>query len=543
MNDRFFLRSNLSLPLVLPAVVIAAVAVGLGMWIYFSTGRFGYPLDDPYIHLAMARHFAESGVFGVSLAGFSASSSSPLWTFLVALGFRLFGPHEIIPFLLNLGATVPLAVLLTRHAARHWHSAWIAAGATTLFLLILPLPTLISLGMEHTLHILLAVLLVNRICHPPRESTNFTNNFHLFFLGFAATMTRYETVFVAAPLFVILALRRNWMTAGVLAAGCALPIVMIGEINEWLGWHFFPNSILMKSVLGASGWDQVNQITKRFYGQLFGSSHLLIPFVLSVGAGLSTLREDPNFTCPATVRVFVFPVALVLHCSLALIGWFYRYEAYLLALGWMALVPFFPLPARWWRDAWRAPAAFFNRAVIRTVLAGTLFLGLVPYWDNLQSIRLIAPGAENIHRQQYQMGLFLRAYYTGATVAANDIGAINYLADIECLDLMGLGSREPGWANSQGRWGADFIEAWCRQRHAVIAVIYESWLRRGLPDSWIKAGEWTVDQKVTVADTTVSFFALTPEEAPRLRAHLEEFAVRLPTGVQVKYPEDEKAPE
>lgn len=543
MSNHSLRRSFLSLPLALPAVVIAATALGLETWIYLRTGRFGYPLDDPYIHLAMARHFAESGVFGVSLAGFSASSSSPLWTLLVALCFRIFGHHEIIPFLLNLGAAAPLGFLLTRHAARHWNAEWKAAAATLFFLFVLPLPTLTSLGMEHTLHILLVLLLVNRVCHPPSGPVNISNLFHLFFLGFAATLTRYETVFVAAPLLLVLALRRNWTTAGVLAAACALPIVMIGEINLWLGWHFFPNSILMKSVLGVSGWDQVNQIAKRLYGQLFGSPHLLLPFVFSVGAGLTALRGDPGFTSPATVRNFVFPVALALHCSLALIGWFYRYEAYLLALAWMALVPFIPTPTRWYRDVWFAATPFWNRAVIRTALAGSLLLGLVPYWDNLQSIRLIGPGAENVHHQQYQMGLFLRAYYQGATVAANDIGAINYLADIECLDLMGLGSREPGWANSQGRWGSAFIESWCRQRNAVIAVIYENWLRRSLPDSWIKIGEWTVDQKVTVADTTVSFFALTPEEAPRLRARLEEFSSRLPAGIQVKYTDAVKNPE
>ncbi|NPU95828.1 MAG: hypothetical protein HPY51_01255 [Candidatus Omnitrophica bacterium] len=528
-------HSYCSLPLILPALLLAVTAVGLELGIFLRTGHFVYPLDDPYIHLAMARHFAESGIFGVSLAGFSASSSSPLWTLLVAFNFWIFGNHEIIPFLLNLLAAVPLAWRLTRHAARHWHSEWTAAAATSFFLFALPLPALISLGMEHTLHILLVLLLVSRIGHPVPESTRFSTNFHLFFLGFAATLTRYETGFVTVPLLVILALRRDWTAAATLAAACALPVVMIGGINAGLGWHFFPNSVLMKSVLGSSGWEQVDQIAKRFYGQLLGTPHLLLPFAFSLGAGLYTLRGDPDFSSPETIRNFVFPVALMLHCSLALIGWFYRYEAYLLALGWMALVPFIPTPAGWYREIWTTAAPRFNRFVIHAALVGMLLLGLTPFWDHLQSIRRIVPGAENIYHQQYQMGLFLRACYNGATVAANDIGAINYLADIECLDLMGLGSREPGWANAQGRWGAAFIESWCRQRNARIAVIYESWFRRNLPESWIKIGEWTVNQQETVADTTVAFFALSPDEAPRLRAHLEEFSSQLPPGIQVRF--------
>ncbi len=48
----------------------------------------------------------------------------------------------------------------------------------------------------------------------------------------------------------------------------------------------------------------------------------------------------------------------------------------------------------------------------------------------------------NIYEQQYQMGLFVRRYYQNSTVALNDIGAVNFLADIHCLDLLGLANAE-----------------------------------------------------------------------------------------------------
>ncbi len=40
------------------------------------------------------------------------------------------------------------------------------------------------------------------------------------------------------------------------------------------------------------------------------------------------------------------------------------------------------------------------------------------------------------------MALFLKDFYAGNVVAANDMGAINYIADIRCLDLYGLASME-----------------------------------------------------------------------------------------------------
>ena len=68
MNPIALRHSYRSLPLILPALLLAVTAVGLELGIFLRTGHFVYPLDDPYIHLAMARHFAESGIFGVSLA-------------------------------------------------------------------------------------------------------------------------------------------------------------------------------------------------------------------------------------------------------------------------------------------------------------------------------------------------------------------------------------------------------------------------------------------------------------------------------------------
>src|SRR5690606_27666235 len=133
----------------------------------------------------------------------------------------------------------------------------------------------------------------------------------------------------------------------------------------------------------------------------------------------------------------------------------------------------------------------------------------------------------NLYQQQYQMGLFLQKYYPSETIVANDIGAINYLADVYCLDLMGLGSLEPLQARALGRWNEHFIQNWANTRRADIAIMYDSWWNDLIPRQWILIGQWLTDQKVTVADTTVSFYAITPDQADKPWQCLNEYRSQL----------------
>jgi hypothetical protein len=70
---------------VLYAIIAAAVFLGMRS----TGGRLGYTLDDPYIHLSIARNLAAHGVWGVNEGEFAGASSSPLWTLLLAGAVRI----------------------------------------------------------------------------------------------------------------------------------------------------------------------------------------------------------------------------------------------------------------------------------------------------------------------------------------------------------------------------------------------------------------------------------------------------------------------
>lgn len=518
--------------LAFPSLALALLVGLLETMIYRQTGHIVYPLDDPYIHMAMARHLAEHEIFGVSLAGFSASSSSPLWTLLVAACFKVLGNREIIPVLINLlvGSilTFHLAVMLFQTTRSHRMSLSI----TWFMIFLLPLPTLICLGMEHTLHIWLVLIWIERAVRVLTGESIERHGAALFILGVLATLTRYETGFVAVPLLFLFMMKRQWFGCLSIFLACGIPIVTVGIIQMFMGWDFFPSSFTSKSALVASGWGFWDQVAKRIYGQLFGTPHLTLPFILSftaIGHQIANQR-GPGSHSAGSIWNFTFIVSSILHCSFASTGWFYRYEAYLLGMAVVSLsviaIPageLFRLAWNRWNNAWEKTWA---RAMILALVCFTL----VPLNKNLFSIQNIVPGAYNIYSQQYQMGLFLSEYYPSETIAANDIGAINFLADIECLDLMALGSYEPRLANRQNQWGPRFLDNWATARNASIAILYESWYRDVIPPTWIKIGEWKVDRKLTVADSTVAFFAIGPGQADRLHNNLVDFEPRMPAG-------------
>lgn len=522
---------NQNILLAAPALVLLAAAAVIEILIIRQTGHVVYPIDDPYIHMAMARHFAEYGVFGVSLAGFSATSSSPFWTLLLGATFRIAGNHECIPLLWNLLFGTAAAFYLTRLLAERLQSSRVAAMAGTLLVFILPLPVLVTLGMEHTLHILLVLLLVKRTADSLDEKKPSHSAGVAVLLTFLSTLVRFETIFVVVPLAWFALVRQRWMTALALLGGCAVPLLVLGWINLHNGWFFFPTSVILKSALSQHGWERLQTLIERLYGQLFGAPHMAVSFVLGSAALFAAWRHE-SVLSRTGIWIAVFTAATILHCSLASIGWFYRYEGYLLALGAAALAPFARDSARALWDRLRSARELGERWTMAAGLMGIVLLLPFPYYDRYQSIAKLVPAARNIYSQQYQMGLFLRQYYPGEAVVANDIGAINFLADIVCLDIMGLGSTEPVRAKLQGFWSDRFLHSWCTQHRVAAAVVYESWLRKVLPPVWIKAGEWTVQEKVSVADPTVSFFALNPQQAERLRNNLKTFELQLPPGVR-----------
>ena len=225
----------------------------------------------------------------------------------------------------------------------------------------------------------------------------------------------------------------------------------------------------------------------------------------------------------------------LLHAQLASLGWFYRYEAYLVCAGLLCvflLAREIPWPSlndnAEWSQLHRLARMVFGTFGTRRAALDSRFAA---------AHQQIASASANIGQQQYQMALFLDRYYHGGAVAANDIGAINFLADLDCLDLWGLSDVHVARLRMAGKYDSAAIASIASERRMKIAVVYDDWYLPygGLPRAWIKAGEWTIPNNTICGGSTVSFYAVDQSQnRDTLHRRLLEFTHDLPADVEFR---------
>ncbi|MGD0575793.1 MAG: hypothetical protein ABSB61_10580, partial [Anaerolineales bacterium] len=168
------------------------------------------------------------------------------------------------------------------------------------------------------------------------------------------------------------------------------------------------------------------------------------------------------------------------------------------------------------------------------VLVGVL-LGFPLAKASVEALLDTPLASRNIYGQQQQMALFLKEHYSGQAVAANDIGAIDFYSNLHLMDLFGLASREVALDKLDGQWNSKAIAAISDRGGTVIAVVFDSWfVSTGLPPSWIKVAEWTIEDNVVCGSDTVSWYGVGRGNAEALASNLRNFEPQLPRQVTVR---------
>ena len=212
--------------LVLVLVTVPLLYASLGN----SGGTLVYALDDPYIHMSMARTFASHGVWGITPERFTSSTSSPGWVLLLAGLYAVAGADDIVPLALNILAALAALILTVRVLMRGGTFPAIPAAVTAVALfLLVPLPPLIMTGQEHILHCWLALLYAHLAAgwlarHEQHQPTLRRQIVALTVLAAVLPMVRYESLFIVAAFSLLFLLRRQWLPAFLLPAASAVSV-------------------------------------------------------------------------------------------------------------------------------------------------------------------------------------------------------------------------------------------------------------------------------------------------------------------------------
>lgn len=496
-----------------------------------TSGHLIYTIDDPYIHLAIAKNLSEHGIWGVTSEGFTSSSSSMLWTLLLSFNSLIFGPSELIPFFLNLlVASLLLGVcyyFLQKHISRQWYIFLLLVGINVFT----PLCPMVFTGQEHVLHTLLTIIFVYLAATKlVNQKITFSQIAPLIAIAPILVMARYEGLFTVFLVSLLLLFRKRFLEAVTMGVVSFIPIIIFGLISIASGWDFLPNSVLLKGY-GLKSFD-LNEILSFLslpFLQISLHAHIIVILAGGIFSFYLLLRAKYSFWSLPVISVFIFVANTYLHMQFARVGWFYRYEAYL--IGWGILV-FGIVSAYLVKNFQPSYKTIWQFAITSSLI----FLGVVLlFLRGQEALSLTAFASENIYEQHYQMGLFLEKFYPGARVVINDIGAISFLSDPKILDIWGLGTMETArdrQKTGSSKVAAQLVYQMAAKRQMEIAIVYDTLgeNEQGFKQ-WTKLGQWKILNNIVCGSDTVSFYAIEPGQADKLAQNLRLFSSELPKSV------------
>ena len=556
-------RKNLTEFLIEKNELVISLAIFWGvtiiMLIYslsLNNGHLIYTLDDAYIHMAIAKNFAKHGVWGVTRKEFSSSSSSLLYSLLLSLIF-LFGVNEISPLIINLVFANLLIYLIYTILKKNDVPSYAILLCLLLNIFLIPLHFLIFTGMEHVLQIYIDIIFIyyaslilsdeqlkERILFSKNNKMTFSQDKLFFIIVPLVTLIRFEGMFFIVIVSAIFFLRKKIFYSTLVLGLGFLPIIIFGLISMSYGSFFFPNSVILKGNI--SDITSISGILNLLdFKQLIKNPHISIILIGAFLIFFLNYLEKKEIWNLKSIMASILILVAFLH--LFLIGATYenqnfsRYEGYLISIG--LLVIFLSIrdyiPKTLSLDYLKLYITEIKKKTLNykiQLITSLIVIFFIFYTFTPRSIYLIRrtpQASNNIYEQQYHMGLFLKEYYEGECVAVNDIGAINYLADIECLDLRGLASTDIAKSIVNDELDEEVVYKAAKRRDCKIAIIYEDKdYGYDIPSQWTKVGEWKIKYNVVAGDDTVSFWAVDSDEIAELIKNLQEFSDYLPHTVK-----------
>ncbi|MCB2094979.1 MAG: hypothetical protein H6901_06375 [Rhodobacteraceae bacterium] len=493
------------------------MSAGLGFAVlqaiaYAHAGVFEYPLDDVYIHLAMAEGIGR-GTYGVNPGVPASASSSILWPLLL-VPWPGTGVQRMLPLMLNFLALLGCGWAWGRSVMLGGFSGFVGVALAVFGPLALNMPGVAFTGMENSTHALVSLLIVLGLW---RFLTQGTIGVWFAAALIVSPLIRLEGLALSLLVVAVMWMRGRGRAALPIGVAIVAPVAGFALFLTALGLDPLPGSVLAKMELVGHGLGPVAKAVATFWNNLQTLPGLLLA-ALTLTFGLLPVLSGRLRRAPAGVMLAVLSAAGLAHLLFARIGWMHRYEHYILVAQMAGLMLCAPAIGA---------AQPLGRRLVRRFAGLALIAAAVGYWPALFVNYLWNPRA--IHLQQAQMARFVHDFFK-APVAVNDLGWVSWNNDRFVLDLWGLGSQEvrhiffapepppQGWA-----------DALVKEHDVRAALIYDSWFLPAIGPDWVRLGGLTMDGNWGVlGGWEVSFYATTAEAAPELREAMRAFAPTLP---------------
>ncbi|SEW28077.1 hypothetical protein SAMN05444851_2673 [Aliiroseovarius sediminilitoris] len=494
-----------------------AVAVGVSVAVfllvqataYDLVGAFEYPLDDVYIHLAVAEQIAAGG-YGVNPGEYTSAASSPIYPFLL-VPFVGTAIHAYVPLVWNVVALIACAVLwgrIVQNAVQDWR---VALALAILGPLAFNLAGIAQVGMEHTLHVLAGLAVLRGL----QQQLDDDRLHWLLVAGMVlGPLVRFEGLAITGGAALALVMMGRWKTGlSLFAVALALVAGFMAFLTS-LGLEPLPNSVMAK--LAGGGQDSrfsLLDLPMKLATQLLLSDKAIVMLFAVVIATVAIPRVDRKARAILAGAVF----AGTGHLLLGQFGWFNRYELYALSFVFgMVMLGLF-----------QAENMKSARALL---IVGFAYLALSYGVWLVQNGKY---GALGIYSQQRNMSTFVKEVYQ-KPVAVNDLGYVAWNNPNYVLDLWGLASYRAlstRLDNPYDGWADEIV----KDAGVELAIIYDHWIDDGIGDDWVKVGTLVyTGARAFLGGQIVSFYATTPAAAPELRKQIADFAPRVVGAAELR---------
>lgn len=450
-----------------------------------------YTLDDPYIHLELAKNIF-NGNYGINEHEFSSPSSSIIWPFILA-PLSTFAWYIYAPLFLNyFFLCLALALMLT-HVFNEISSTLIRILVVSLFAFAFNLYGLPLTGMEHSLQALCSIVIAIGLFDDGFRQ-KYVKSFYFFLV--LAPLVRYESLAITVPTILYLLTFRADRRYAILSA--VVLFAFIGAFSLFLFFqsgYFFPSSVMIKqsAVSDSNATSLVVKLIQNIYSNISKYGW----FIAIFGFTLYVTKTNKKLTG-------VYFSIVLLYLLLGKHGWFGRYEVFFVLF---VAVSIFLLCKENFT---------FNT---RTLTIGVVLLPFT--FGSLVFSTLLSPlASSNIYNQQYLVSQVVKEL--DQPVAVNDLGLIAFYSDKPVVDLWGLGSISAMVSRKSKDRG--YVARLMSDNNTNFAIIYKDWFDKQELENLILTAELTLNEmRITPAESTVTFYANSSANSLLLREKLKAF--------------------